>query len=227
MLDLGCGAGRHSRALASRGFDVTGLDLSAQSLARARRSERPNLRFRRHDMRLPFRISGLDAVLCLFTSFGYFEDLGDNLAVVQNVASSLRPGGTFVLDYLNAPHVEAHMTVEGVTERGGVTYRISRWSDRDFIFKRISIDDGSSLPRVFVERVAKLGLEDFRFMCRLCGLEIESAYGDYSLTPFDVNTSPRLILVATKSGADYFRDNLLRMRLTVSGVIPRYEASIV
>src|SRR5215510_7768386 len=52
-LDLGCGAGRHSRHLASKGFLVTGMDLSASSIGEARKSRRAGLRFLRHDMRLP------------------------------------------------------------------------------------------------------------------------------------------------------------------------------
>src|SRR5262245_33291338 len=74
VLDLGCGSGRHSRYLSEKGFDVTGLDLSAESLALARRYEGENLRFVRQDMRLPFRTGPFDHVLNLFTSFGYFDD---------------------------------------------------------------------------------------------------------------------------------------------------------
>src|SRR5215475_977234 len=54
MLDLGCGAGRHAKYLASKGFDVTGLDLSVESLEKARKSESANLHFVRQDMRRPF-----------------------------------------------------------------------------------------------------------------------------------------------------------------------------
>src|SRR5678816_3961427 len=53
LLDLGCGAGRHARHLASKGYDITGIDLSARSIAEARKAERPHLRFRRQDMRVP------------------------------------------------------------------------------------------------------------------------------------------------------------------------------
>src|SRR5215510_6604666 len=54
MLDLGCGSGRHARALARRGFDVTGLDLAASSIHEAQLHETSRLRFQRHDMRDPF-----------------------------------------------------------------------------------------------------------------------------------------------------------------------------
>lgn len=61
------------------------------------------------------------------------------------------------------------------------------------------IDDSRAVaPLEFVERVAKLTLEDFRFMFALCDMHVEAAYGDYHLTAFDVETSPRLILVARK-----------------------------
>src|SRR5262249_50032876 len=54
ILDLGCGSGRHSRCLASMGFDVTGLDLSIESIKRAKQSERSNLRFHRQELRQTF-----------------------------------------------------------------------------------------------------------------------------------------------------------------------------
>jgi SAM-dependent methyltransferase len=196
VLDLGCGTGRHSKRLASQGFDVTGVDLSAESLRAARTNESVNLRFMRQDMRLPFGSSAFDCVVNLFTSFGYFEDPADNLTVIRNVAESLKPGGAFILDYLNVRHAESHLAADEVTERDGVSYHISRWTDAAHIFKRITIDDHRSQPLEWTERVAKLGLEDFRFMLALCDLTIEAAYGDYQLSPFDDDASPRLILVA-------------------------------
>src|SRR5262245_12710367 len=198
VLDLGCGAGRHSRYLASRGFDVTGLDLSARSLERAQRSASSNLRFVRQDMRQPFGRNTFDSVLSLFTSFGYFEDPADNVTVVHNIARSLKPGGRVVLDYLNVHQAERHLRANEVTEREGVVYRISRWTDADRIFKRIVIDDRAATPLEYVERVEKLTLEELRFIFAVCDLRIEAIYGDYLLSPFDLEASPRLILVARK-----------------------------
>jgi hypothetical protein len=78
--------------------------------------------------------------------------------------------------------------------RDGVTYRISRWADGRHIFKRVAIHDRAAAPVAFVERVARLGLADFRFMFALCGLTIDAVYGDYELSPFDAASSPRLIV---------------------------------
>jgi len=199
VLDLACGAGRHSKYLASRGFDVTGLDLSVKSLERAQRSVSSNLRFVRQDMRLPFGTDVFDSVLSLFTSFGYFEDPADNVTVVHNIARSLKPGGRAILDYLNVRHAERHLRANEVTEREGVVYRISRWTDADRIFKRIVIDDRqAATPLEYVERVEKLTLAELRFIFEVCDLRIEATYGDHHLSPFDLEASPRLILVARK-----------------------------
>ena len=199
VLDLGCGTGRHSRYLASRGFDVTGLDLSAQSLRQARLNEVPNLRFVRQDMRLPFRSCPFDHVLNLFTSFGYFEDPADHLSVVGNITASLKSGGTLVLDYLNADSANTRAATEEVIEREDTVYRLFRWRDGANIYKRIVIENGHAAPLEYVERVARLSLADFRFMFALYGLCIEATYGDYTLAPFDAAISPRLILVAGKA----------------------------
>lgn len=202
ILDLGCGNGRHSRRLAARGFHVTGLDLSAQSLELARRRRGADIRWVRQDMRQPFGTDAFEYVFSLFTSFGYFESPADHLTVVNNIARSLTSGGRVVIDYLNVHQAEAHLVREETTRRDGVVYRISRWSDTDAIFKRIIVRDRYRQPLQFVERVAKLTLNDFRFMFALSGLRLDATYGDYSLNAFRRASSPRLILVASKTAAD-------------------------
>ena len=71
MLDLGCGAGRHAKWLSAKGFVVTGLDLAASSIQRAKKYEKTNLRFAKHDMRDPFGKNHFDYVFnfcLLYTS---------------------------------------------------------------------------------------------------------------------------------------------------------------
>jgi len=226
MLDLGCGAGRHARQLAARGFNVTGLDLAARSIETARQFEGRNLRFRRHDMRVPFGSRAYDYVFSFFTSFGYFDDPAEQTAVVRNIARSLKPGGHLVLDYLNTGYADAHMTPEEVVTVDGVAYQIRRWTDGRRFLKRIVIDDGGvGAPVVYREQVARFSLGDFERMLTPHGLDIVELYGDYRLSAYDARTSPRLVLVARKRSAsedaDYLRERFLRTRLMVSGETPR------
>jgi SAM-dependent methyltransferase len=99
ILDVPCGQGRHAHLLAEAGYDVDGLDFSDKLLALAkRRGTGPNLRYTRGDMRrLPSRWSGrFDAVVNLFTSFGFFMDPGDDVRVIREFARVLAPGGVLV-----------------------------------------------------------------------------------------------------------------------------------
>ena len=208
VLDLGCGTGRHARRLAAHGLDTTGIDLSRNSIAEAMASTHSRLRFRRHDMRIPFGRGRYDLVFNLFTSFGYFEGGGNN-AVIRNVAHALVDGGRLVLDYLNVSHAEHHLTPYEVRRIGGVTYRISRRLERHFLVKHITVEDGAGSVEHHVERVARITLGEFARMLTRHGLSIEQLYGDYRLGVYDATTSPRVVLVACKPA-----DRLLARQLT-------------
>jgi SAM-dependent methyltransferase len=197
-LDLGCGAGRHSRYLASKGLQVTGVDLAASSIKEARNSEHAGLRFFRHDMRVPFGRQAFDYVFNFFTSFGYFADTSEHRAVVRNMALALRDRGCLVLDYLNVRRAEASLVSGEARKIDGAIYRLTRWTDARHFFKRIAID-GAGAPLTYVERVARFTLQDFERMFAPHGLVIESLHGDYCLNSYNARTSPRMILVARKS----------------------------
>src|SRR5215217_4886958 len=99
VLDVPCGQGRHAHLLAETGFDVDGLDYSEHLLKLARkRGTGDGLRYLQGDMRrLPGRWTGrFDAVLNLFTSFGFFFDPSDDRRVIDEIARVLKPGGLFV-----------------------------------------------------------------------------------------------------------------------------------
>ena len=101
VLDLCCGAGRHSVAFAKHGSRVTGVDRSAFLLGHARRyalDEIVEIRWEQQDMRDFLQPGTFDLATSLFTSFGYFDDPADNQRVLTNVHASLAPGGAFVLD---------------------------------------------------------------------------------------------------------------------------------
>ncbi|HEX3866284.1 MAG TPA: class I SAM-dependent methyltransferase, partial [Gemmatimonadaceae bacterium] len=99
VLDVPCGQGRHAHLLAEAGFDVDGLDYSTHLLAKAKqRGTGPRLRYTRGDMRkLPSRWTGrFDAVVNLFTSFGFFADPRDDERVVAEFARVLAPDGVVI-----------------------------------------------------------------------------------------------------------------------------------
>lgn len=99
VLDVPCGQGRHAHLLAEAGFRVDGLDYSEHLIELARkRGTGPALRYTRGDMRkLPARWTGrFDAVVNLFTSFGFFTSPDDDARVIGEFARVLAPGGCLI-----------------------------------------------------------------------------------------------------------------------------------
>lgn len=110
VLDVACGTGRHDFALARRGAEVVGTDVTPEYLAAARRAglslrrsgQAKNLVFLKADMRrLPFR-GEFDAAFNVWTSFGYFPDPREDARTLRAVARALKPGGRFLIDVVNA-----------------------------------------------------------------------------------------------------------------------------
>lgn len=104
VLDLACGHGRISVELARRGLRVTGLDLSPRSLELARdhaANAGLEIEFVQSDMRELRFEEEFDAVINVFTAFGYFEDEAENQRVLERVERALKPGGAFLIDTIN------------------------------------------------------------------------------------------------------------------------------
>src|SRR6266404_9028041 len=140
VLDLGCGAGRHTKVLFERWWTV-GLDLSMALLKVARR-ESPAAPYVRADMReLPFADASFDLVVNLFTSFGYFDDDSEHARVLACVCAATRRGGTFVIDFLNASQVRRALVPYDERLENGITIEQRRTISGDdrFVEKRIRL----------------------------------------------------------------------------------------
>ena len=193
ILDLACGKGRHSKYLYKQGFDVTGVDLSEESIAFAKQYEQPGLQFEVHDMCLPYP-KKFDAVLNLFTSFGYFQKEEDNLRTIQSIKSELKPNGSAVIDFLNVDLAIKKLIPKEEKRIGNIVFHIEKYVEDGHIIKKIDFEDQGKHYH-FVERVKALTLEDFNCYFNNANVQLKDIFGNYHLNNFDKNTSERLILI--------------------------------
>jgi SAM-dependent methyltransferase len=194
VLDVACGAGRHALAFRRRGFRTIGLDLSRHLLTRAREVARVPLI--RADMRaIPVRAGATDLTVNLFTSFGYFERDADHAAALREMLRTLRPGGWFVLDFLNAEAVRRTLVPAETTSVGGAEVRVERWlgDDDRFVMKSITVPDG----RQFLERVRLFTPAELETLTRAAGGAVVHRFGDYDGGGFGP-AAPRTILMARR-----------------------------
>ena len=203
MLDAACGRGRHSRALAALGFDVTGVDLAPDSIAWADRLSSEKLHFYIHDLRLPFWINYFDYAFNFFTSFGYFRTRREHEDAIRTISSSVKPGGIFLIDYLNVHYVEEKLVHNETKKIGDTVFNIQRWDDETHFYKKIAITDPSlSQPLSFTEKIAKFLLGDFTDMLSFHSMQVQEVFGDYQLNPYDIRKAPRLIIIARKKDSE-------------------------
>jgi cyclopropane fatty-acyl-phospholipid synthase-like methyltransferase len=200
ILDLGCGRGRHSHNLARRGYEVTGIDLSPEVIKTAKeKAEALNLsntRFEVRDMRDPLPRK-FDAIVNLFTTFGYFKSDEENASVLDSVTEMLKEEGLFVLDYLNAERVKQNFVSEEEGEFQGLRYEIKRYIKNGAIHKDIAFaGDKLDKPRVYWERVKLYDLDWFKKEMNKRDLEIIDVNGDYRGSDFNPETSPRLLMIS-------------------------------
>ncbi|MCE3280864.1 MAG: SAM-dependent methyltransferase [Bacteroidetes bacterium] len=200
FLDLACGKGRHSLFLNKKGFDVTGIDLSPESISHANEFKNEKLQFYVHDMRRLFRTNYFDYILNLFTSFGYFDKERDEKATIDAVAKGLKPGGMFVLDFFNARKVFLHLREKEELEIEGILFTVTKRIENNFIIKEIRFSDKGK-DFCFQERVKALTLDDFTRYFSSCGLKIVHLWGNYNLEDFNPDSSDRLIILSQKNKA--------------------------
>ena len=195
ILDLACGKGRYSRHLASKGYEVVGVDLSSKNIAEARRLGGKRLRFYVHDMRRPLPEKNFDYIFNFFTSFGYFDTEEEDLQTLQHVRRGLRAEGTFVIDFFNANYVRQQLAGRERKTIKGVNFDLHKRIEEGKVVKTIHFVDGAK-SYYFDERVRLLALADFERLFAAAGLQLIRTYGDYQLNAYDADNSPRLILLA-------------------------------
>ena len=190
---MACGKGRHSIYLNEMGFDVTGADLSENSIAEAKKFENDKLHFEVHDMREKCT-KKYDAILNLFTSFGYFENEEDNFKTLKSIHDSLSEYGFAVIDFMNVYTVIENLVPTEIKTVEGIDFYIKRKVENGFILKEIDFEDKGQKFH-FTEKVRALTLEDFEKMMEEAGIYLLDTFGDYKLKKFHKKESDRLIML--------------------------------
>jgi SAM-dependent methyltransferase len=208
VLDLCCGTGRHAVGLAALGHRVTGLDWSAELLAAAAEESARRgvtLDLVRGDMRRLRYRRRFDAVVNLFTSFGYFETEREDIAVLNGVRRALRPGGVFLIDVLNKEWLMRHFTpkfrqdnpegdVRRAYNRLSFDPVTSRLDNRRTVISR----DGRK--RETFLRFKVYTLHDLVRLVETAGMKVQKAYGGFDGRPYGLDTF-RTVLMAQKTPA--------------------------
>jgi len=203
VLDLACGPGRHSVALAKNGLRVTGVDRSHYLLDKARRYALcggVSVEFIQQDMRIFSRPDSYDLVLSLYSSFGYFEEHAENRQVLDRTYENLKKGGMIFMDLpgrevlagrfkntvrkrvRNLGQITEFRTIYPGWEKLGLTWKFYLNGQlRSYSFK-LWLYSGSRIK----EMLAEAGFSHIRL------------YGSYEMGPYD-DSARQLIVLAVKS----------------------------
>lgn len=202
ILDAGCGPGRISIELALKGLDVTGVDIIQPYLdaaAESAKDEGVTLKLINSDLRSFTAENQFDAVINMYTSFGYCETIDEDLKILKNIVNSVADGGWFIMECLSRENAVKYFTEGEWFERAGKTVLTqfsvegaweglkSRW---------ILIDkNGNRMEHVFVQRL--YSAIELKRMLIACGFTSCEIYGDFDFSPYN-EKARTMVLVCRK-----------------------------
>ena len=203
ILDLCCGHGRHAIPLAQRGYMVTGLDLSEVFLREAEKealAKAVHVDFLHADMRnIPFE-NEFDAVINIFTAFGYLENQDEDQQVLNQVCKALKPGGLFLLEILHREGLIRHFS----------PHMIEHFPEGLIILEERSFDLLTSRANVKITMIYPNGerkeyghaarvytLTELAQMLTLAGLQVKEFFGAWDHSALTIDNF-RLILLSQK-----------------------------
>lgn len=176
VLDAGCGPGRHALALARRGYDVVGVDLSPDFIALAQQ-EKSSATFLVGDVRDLAYDDEFDAVICLCQGgFGLLGGVDDEDVVARFAQAARRNGGRVALSafssYFVVRHLEAGETFDAAT---GVNHERATLRDEHGVEREADLWTTCFTPR------------ELRLLAARAGLTVDAVYG---VTPGKYEADP-------------------------------------
>jgi cyclopropane fatty-acyl-phospholipid synthase-like methyltransferase len=204
ILDLCCGQGRHSLELAKRGFRMTGLDLSELHIQQARQTSETqelDIKWLRRDMRdIPDELTAsFDAVINMFSAFGYLESQEEDIKVLKAVRRSLKPDGQFLMEIMNREFVirnyqpkDWHYTSDGLLileER-----RFDLLTGQNHV--QVHIIEKNGKKTVQGHAMTLYSLSEMKTLYASAGLEMRDVFGALDKRPYEFDCNKMVILAA-------------------------------
>ncbi|MFQ6040671.1 MAG: class I SAM-dependent methyltransferase [Candidatus Poribacteria bacterium] len=203
ILDLCCGQGRHALEFARGGYQVVGLDLSETLLRHARKQAKEQnlpVEFVHSDMRrIPFE-EEFDAVVNLFTAFGYLEEDEEDEQVIRAVAKALKTKGKFLIDLPNHERLMRDFSPNYFTESPDGSLMLVQGSF-DVLSGRLKtrwllIDkSGKRRERISIQRLYTF--TELHKMLKSAGLQVNQVFGGFDGSEYEMD-SGRMIVLAEK-----------------------------
>jgi SAM-dependent methyltransferase len=206
VLDLCCGQGRHSVLMAKHGFQVTGIDLNPAYLEltlAAARATGVKVETIAADMReIPFQ-NHFDAIVNMYSSFGYLESEAEDLRVLESASRALKPGGRLLLDMLNREWAVAnYIQNDWHTGADGTIYVERRELDLANSSMHVSFTiigaDGARRDSVG-HHIRLYTLTEITRLLQRVGLSVTGVFGSFDNDPYAIGT--RRMIVRAQSAA--------------------------
>jgi len=204
LLDLCCGQGRHCVPLARRGFQVTGLDLNPAYLELARQAAKADnlgLEVIAGDMReIPFR-GHFDAIVNMYSSFGYLESETDDAQVLASIANALKPGGRLLLDMLNREWAVANY-IQHDWHAGADSTLYVELRELDLVSSRMHVSfsiigPGGGRRDSIGHHIRLYTLTETMRLLERAGMMMTDVYGGFDGESYSIDTR-RMIILAQK-----------------------------
>lgn len=201
VLDLACGAGRHSIELAKKNAIVTGVDLSSNLLKIAINdslAEKLDITYLLSDMRNITFENEFRLIVQLFTSFGYFDCIEDDKLVLANNFRALEIGGFYILDLINKNYLLNNLVSNSIKKIEDLEVVEKRYIIDDFVVKEINLK--SPIKEInFNEKVRLYSMNQILDLLLEIGFDSVKLFGDYDGIEYDQNKSERMILISRKN----------------------------
>lgn len=206
ILDLCCGQGRHAVVLAKHGFDVTAQDLNPDYLRQAKehsRLEGVPLRLINEDMRtIPYN-AVFDAVINMFSAFGYLESEEENGLVLTAIQHSLKPGGLLIMDLINREWVVRNYDeTEWRENQDGTIFLEHRMFDLATSKNHVSftiIQPDGTRKKTAGHHIRLYSLTEMIHLLNQSGLRLESCFGGFSGEPYSIGAKRMILLARNES----------------------------